>query len=466
MIKNNQKYLNGLQYVLDVGVVVISLAVSYFIRFSLIQGDQSVTHLSFSTYMSYLIVLIPITLISFQFHGLYKPQRRTRFFVEMIAIGRSIFTSIFIILALLFLNKEVHYSRSVLSLYALMICLLMVLERAFIRYSLRYFRSKGYNLKHVLIIGATDMGSGFAEKIKGNPQLGYNIVGFLDDFYKEDVFIGSPCLGETHRLEAIIKETQIDEVIIALPIEAYNKVSKLINLCEYNGIKVQIIPAYQSFLPARPYFDNLEEIPLINIRHIPLDEPLNALLKRSFDILISLCVLILSSPLLLLICIGVKFSSPGPIFFKQERVGMNRKSFNMYKFRSMRMASPDEEKEKWTIKNDPRKTRFGSFIRKTSIDELPQFVNVLKGEMSIIGPRPERPYFVDHFKDEIPKYMVKHHVRPGITGWAQVNGWRGDTSIEKRIEYDIYYIENWTLGMDVHIFVKTFFVGFINKNAY
>jgi Undecaprenyl-phosphate glucose phosphotransferase len=207
-------------------------------------------------------------------------------------------------------------------------------------------------------------------------------------------------------------------------------------------------------------------LPVINIRYVPLTNTGNALVKRAVDIVGSLFGIVVTSPIMLLCAIMVKLSSPGPIIFKQERVGLHNKNFSMYKFRSMVQQAPSEEKKAWTTKNDPRVTRIGRIMRKTSLDELPQLFNILKGDMSLVGPRPERPLFVEKFKEEIPRYMVKHQVRPGLTGWAQVNGYRGDTSIRKRIEYDIYYIENWTLWFDVKIIIMTFFTGFVNKNAY
>ena len=205
---------------------------------------------------------------------------------------------------------------------------------------------------------------------------------------------------------------------------------------------------------------------MVDTRYVPLDSYFMALSKRIFDILFSLFAIILTSPIMILSVIMIKLTSPGPVIYKQERVGLNRKKFYMYKFRSMKVQTEQEEKTKWSTKNDPRKTKWGSFMRKTSIDELPQFFNVLKGDMSIIGPRPERPYFVEKFKDEIPRYMIKHQVRPGITGWAQVSGFRGDTSIEGRIEHDLEYIENWTFFFDIKIVFLTIFKGFVNKNAY
>ena len=207
-------------------------------------------------------------------------------------------------------------------------------------------------------------------------------------------------------------------------------------------------------------------LPVINIRYVPLTNTLNMISKRAVDIVGSFLGLIIISPLLLVVSIIIKITSKGPVIFKQERVGLHNKTFKMYKFRTMYVQAPDEEEKAWTVKGDARVTKVGRFLRKTSIDELPQLFNILKGNMSIVGPRPERPQFVEKFKEEIPRYMIKHQVRPGLTGWAQVNGYRGDTSIRKRIDYDLYYIENWSMALDIKIMFLTIFKGFINENAY
>jgi Undecaprenyl-phosphate glucose phosphotransferase len=219
-------------------------------------------------------------------------------------------------------------------------------------------------------------------------------------------------------------------------------------------------------IPSRPYLEDLDGLAVVNIRRVPLTNTGNRFIKRSIDIVGSICAIILFSPIMLIAAIGIKLTSRGPIIFKQERVGLHNKPFKMYKFRSMEVQDDSEEKKGWTTKNDPRVTRIGKILRRSSIDELPQLFNVLKGDMSLVGPRPERPLFVEKFKEEIPRYMIKHQVRPGITGWAQVNGYRGDSSIKKRIEYDLYYIENWTIILDMRILFLTIFTGFINKNAY
>ena len=246
----------------------------------------------------------------------------------------------------------------------------------------------------------------------------------------------------------------------------YDYLEGVVDICEKSGVHTKFIPDYSSLIPSRPYTEDLMGLPVINIRYVPLTNTGNMVIKRAMDIVGSIFGIIITSPIMLISAILVKLSSPGPVIFKQERVGLHNKPFYMYKFRSMAMQTAAEEKKGWTVRNDPRVTGIGKVLRRTSIDELPQLFNILKGDMSLVGPRPERPQFVEKFKEEIPRYMVKHQVRPGLTGWAQVNGLRGDSSIKKRIEYDIYYIENWTIGFDIKIILMTFFTGFINKNAY
>ena len=236
--------------------------------------------------------------------------------------------------------------------------------------------------------------------------------------------------------------------------------------CEKSGVHTKFIPDYNNIIPTKPYTEDLMGLPVIHIRYVPLTDSFNAALKRVIDLFGAVVALILFSPIMLLTAIAIRLTSPGPIIFSQERIGRHNKPFKMYKFRSMELQPPEEEKKEWTVQSDPRITGVGRLIRRMSIDELPQLINVLRGDMSLVGPRPERPFFVEQFKEEIPRYMVKHQVRPGMTGWAQINGYRGDTSIRKRIEHDLYYIENWTVGFDFKILFLTFFKGFINRNAY
>jgi len=246
----------------------------------------------------------------------------------------------------------------------------------------------------------------------------------------------------------------------------YDKLESIVSMCEKSGVHTKFIPDYNSLFPANPYTEDVLGLSVVNIRYVPLAESFNRGVKRVFDIIFSLIAVVLISPVMLATAIAIKLTSPGPVLFKQERIGLHNKPFSMYKFRSMVVQKTETEKKGWTTKDDPRVTSVGKFIRKFSIDELPQFFNILKGDMSVVGPRPERPQFVDKFKEEIPRYMVKHQVRPGLTGWAQISGYRGDTSIKRRIEHDIYYIENWSLWFDIKIIFLTVFRMFIDKNAY
>ena len=297
--------------------------------------------------------------------------------------------------------------------------------------------------------------------------MGLKVHGIFDDLVSDNFeYRGIKKIGTLSDLAAYLEKTSLDEVAITLNLNEYHKLEQIVAICEKSGVHTKFVPDYYNFISTNPYTEDLDGLPVINIRNVPLTNTMNKLIKRLIDIIGSIIALILFSPIMLIVAILVKKSSPGPIIFAQERIGLGNKPFKMYKFRSMGVQDPKKEAKEWTTKNDVRVTPVGRVIRKTSLDELPQFWNVLKGDMSLIGPRPERPLFVEKFKEEIPRYMIKHQVRPGITGWAQVNGFRGDTSIRSRIEHDLYYIENWSLGLDIKILFLTFFKGFVNKNAY
>jgi Undecaprenyl-phosphate glucose phosphotransferase len=328
-------------------------------------------------------------------------------------------------------------------------------------------RTKGYNIKHVLLVGYSRAAEEYIDKIRANPEWGYEIYGILDDTVPTTaVYKGVRVIGGVDNLEPMLAANELDEVSITLSLSDYDMLESIVKLCEKSGVHTCFIPDYNSVIPSRPYFEDLDGLAVVNIRRVPLTNTGNKFIKRIIDIVGAIVAIVVFSPIMLLAAIGVKATSRGPLIFKQERVGLHNKPFKMYKFRSMEVQSEADERKGWTTKNDPRVTKIGKILRKTSIDELPQFFNVLKGDMSLIGPRPERPLFVEKFKEEIPRYMIKHQVRPGITGWAQVNGYRGDSSIKKRIEYDLYYIENWSMALDFKILFLTFFKGFVNKNAY
>ena len=336
-----------------------------------------------------------------------------------------------------------------------------------LRWILRKYRKQGYNQKHILLVGYSRAAEGYLDRVVTHPEWGYNVKGILADNKPEgEEYRGIKILGGTDKLAEILPQNQLDEIVITLGLAEYHKLGRIVNMCEKSGVHTKFVPDYNNIIPTKPYTEDLMGMPVINIRRVPLNNMLNAVAKRCVDIFGALVAIILFSPVMLVTSIIIKVTSPGPLIFKQERIGKHNRPFYMYKFRSMVVQDEKDEKKGWTTKNDPRVTPIGRFIRKTSIDELPQLFNILIGDMSLVGPRPERPQFVEKFKEEIPRYMIKHQVRPGLTGWAQVNGYRGDTSIQKRIEFDLYYIENWTMGFDFKIIFLTFFKGFINRNAY
>lgn len=467
MIKENQRLLNLIMVLLDVLVLVIALASSFWLRFHTTLFGPIGGHLSIRDYVLFLVfAVIPVYLILYFAFGLYKPRRTYKnIFSEATQIIKVNIVAFFALVSILFIINQPDFSRIMLFLLAVIATFLGIIERFVIRSFLKRIRINNRNLKHILIVGDNDLAYSFAQKIKDNPYLGFVVSGFLGR--PEHIGMkraGSEVIGSFKDLDDILVKNNYDRVVLAIPLKYYYRINELVQSCEKVGIKAEIIPDYIRYFPAQPSVDMIEDIPIINIRYVPLDDEFNKFLKYSSDYIISIIAIIITSPIMIVTAIAIKLTSRGPIIFKQERIGHNGKPFMMYKFRSMRVQDPGDEKSEWTTKDDPRKTMVGNFIRKTSIDELPQFFNVLKGDMSVVGPRPERPYFVEQFQKEVPKYMVKHQVKPGITGWAQIHGCRGDTSITKRIEYDIEYVENWHMGLDLAIMIKTALKK--NPNAY
>ncbi len=473
MIKENQKRFNHLAVLLDALVIAVSYLASYALvfRFQIFSSFSGyvISVYSFSEYMSALIFLIPAFLIVYWVLQLYAPKRVTQSMQEVGSIFQANLIVLLIFALVLYLGKErlSDFSRPMLGLFFVLNTVGDVILRYLVRRVLRLIRRRGYNQKHVLLVGCSRAAFSYIDRIIENPVWGYRVRGILDDNTDWGFeYRGIHVIGTTDELEDVLSVNSFDEVIITLSLEEYGKLEHIVAVCEKCGVHTKFVPDYNNIIPTMPYTEDLQGLPVINIRHVPLADSFNAGVKRAMDIAGSIFCIILFSPVMIVTAIAVKLSSPGPVIFTQERVGLHNRVFNMYKFRSMRTQEPVEERKEWTTPGDSRITKVGNFIRRTSIDELPQLFNVLRGDMSLVGPRPERPYFVEKFREEIPRYMVKHQVRPGMTGWAQVNGYRGDTSIRKRIDYDLYYIENWTVGFDLRILFMTIFHGFINKNAY
>ena len=469
MIKDNQKYFNALQRVLDALMIAGSYMLSWYLKFKspFANIDPGTGTLSMERYFFAMVFIVPGYMILYSLCNLYTSKRVSRVKSEFYNIVKANTIGLILFLGVLYIVRQHDFSRAMIFIFYGLNIVLSTLSRAVVRRILRDFRKKGYNLKHILLVGYSRSAEAYIDRIMANPQWGYHVCGILDDrIPRGTTYKGVKVLGDIDNLDIILPENKLDEIAVTLALDDYDRLEEIVGRCEKAGVHTKFIPDYNRVIPSRPYTEDLQGLPVINIRYVPLTNTVNWIMKRLVDIFGSIAAIILASPFMLVSVILIKATSPGPVIFKQERIGLHNKPFKMYKFRTMEVQKPSTEATKWTVRNDPRVTKVGRVLRKTSIDELPQLFNILKGDMSLVGPRPERPLFVEKFKEEIPRYMVKHQVRPGLTGWAQINGYRGDTSIRKRIEYDLYYIENWTLGFDFKILFLTFFKGFINKNAY
>ncbi len=418
-------------------------------------------------YFSALYFLVPAYLFLYYIVQLYTSRRALRLWEEFVDIVQANVMGIIGFLVVLYMVNQPDFSRTMIGIFFVLNIALTTIAHWLLRKFLQYIRKRGYNIKHILLVGYSRAAEAYISRILENPQWGYVIAGVLDDFVPIDTsYHGVKVIGKIDQLGSLLENNNYDEITITLPLDDYDRLELLVADCEKSGVHTKFIPDYTSLFPSNPFTEDVQGLPVINIRYVPLSNSFNRLAKRIVDIIGSLFAIIIFSPLMLFSVIAISFSGPGPIIYKQERIGRNGVPFMMYKFRTMKVQTEDEERKGWTTKNDPRVTRIGRFLRSTSIDEMPQFFNILFGQMSLVGPRPERPQFVEKFKEQIPRYMVKHQVRPGLTGWAQINGYRGDTSIRKRIDYDIYYIENWSMAFDFKILLGTIRHGFVNKNAY
>ena len=469
MIKDNQKYFNRLHVVLDAVIIAASYMLAWYIKFAspISNIDPTTGVLSMRTYFQMLYAIVPGYLILYYNFNLYTPKRATVHKYEILNIFQANMVGLILLMAGWYLVAQIHFSRAMMAYFFILNIMLTTLGRSFIRMILQYFREKGYNLKYILLVGYSRAAEEYINRINANPQWGYVVRGILDDSVpRGTLYKGVKVVGSIENLLYILPENKLDEIAITLSLKDYDNLEHIVDICEKSGVHTKFIPDYNSMFPSRPYTEDLMGLPVINIRYVPLTNTLNWIAKRVVDVAVSIVGLVVSLPVMLVAAIAIGCTSRGPIIFKQERIGLHNKPFKMYKFRTMEVQKPSTEEKGWTTRDDPRVTKVGKFLRRTSIDELPQLFNILKGDMSVVGPRPERPQFVEKFKEEIPRYMVKHQVRPGLTGWAQINGYRGDTSIKRRIEYDIFYIENWTMSFDIKIMFLTIFKGFINKNAY
>ena len=436
-----------MQVCMDAGIIGAAYFFSWYLRFKSGFFVQDAGVLPAKTYFSALFLIIPGYLLLYSIFQLYMPRRVKSYRKELMDIIRANGIGFMIFILVLYFIKQEHFSRQMLCIFFFINISLEFASRYLIRTILWKMRKQGLNQKHILMIGESQMAEQYMDRLRENPKWGYQVFAHLKD---------------EEKLERILEGNELDEVVIALRAEDYGKLERIVDVCEKAGVHTKMIPDFGNVISTRPYIEDVQGIPVIHVRRVPLNIMRNRAAKRAVDLIGATVAIILFSPVMLLTVLVVALTEEGSVIYRQERVGLHNQVFYMYKFRSMIMQDEEKEKAEWSTRNDPRITPVGKLIRRTSIDELPQLFNVLKGEMSLVGPRPERPQFVQKFRDEIPRYMVKHQVRPGMTGWAQINGYRGNTSIEKRIEYDLYYIENWTMVFDMKILILTIFKGFFD----
>ena len=462
MIKQNQGKLNAVHVTIDLIISCVSCTLAYFINRMSYNDPLYDYNYDIKIIAGTLLIVSLIQIVINYFYDLYRSYRSTKFITEISNLMKStlFFCIAQIVLATLF-DKFLVFQVMIV-LYYFINTVSAIIYRAFLRKFLKYMRSKGYNKKYIAIIGVNNCTENFIQKIKTSPDLGFELSGYFDSAPHSQLKIDY--LGNFKKISGFFRTAPPDEAVIMLSDKLQPLLGHLMAICENWGIKFSILPNMFSGFSSRIYISQFDGMPLLSIRNVPLENTFNKFVKRAFDIVVSSAMLILLSPVMLITAVIIRITSPGKAIFRQERVGIGNKPFIMYKFRSMRIET--ENDISMAEKNDSRCTKFGSFIRKYSIDELPQLFNVLKGEMSLVGPRPEIPYYVEQFRKFIPLYMVKHYVKPGMTGWAQINDLRGgDTSIEERIKHDIYYIENWSLLMDIKILFKTLTKGVFSKNA-
>jgi Undecaprenyl-phosphate glucose phosphotransferase len=469
MLKERSQLFMGMFVAADLGVLALTWALAYVLRFVLpvipvTKGTPPVVN-----YLTLLPVIFAIWGLVFRAGGLYDPMRGQAGGSERrrIVRGASLAMLIFTAVSFVFFEKAYSLSRLMLLYFYVLGTAGIIFERATLREVLREARRRGFNLRHVLIVGDGDLARAVADGMARHPELGLKVQGFLtDDSARVGAKVGAvPVCGLWDEVAEVVGRGGVDQVVLALPFEAMPRLDSLISRLDSAAVDIKVVPDVERFVSLKSGIEEFEGLPVISLRATPL-VGWNRVAKRTMDIAIAALALLVAAPLLAVIAVLVKLSSRGPVLFSQERMGLDGRVFRVWKFRTMRTDAEEASGPVWAVADDPRRTRVGGVLRRLSLDELPQLLNVLRGEMSLVGPRPERPVFIDEFRRHVPRYMLRHMVRAGITGWAQVNGWRGNTSIEQRIQYDLYYIENWSLLLDLKILALTFVRGFAHKNAY
>ncbi|MDD7473562.1 MAG: undecaprenyl-phosphate glucose phosphotransferase [Bdellovibrionota bacterium] len=467
MLKERKQLVEVFFVIFDLFFIAVAWVLAYYLRFysGIIPVDKGIP--PFSQYFWFLIIVFPIWFLAYKLGGLYVPLRATaRRIYESFLLIRANSIAILVLISYTYLVQErtLEVSRLVLFYFAILSILFGILERSLLRKVLRDIRRKGYNLKFMLIVGGGKVAKDVAERFRKRKDYGIQLIGCLNKTGVYDERAMLPILGKYEDLREILSTKQIDMVVVALPLEDNHTLPIIMKVLGDSVVDVKIVPDVYQFISVGGFIQDFDGLPVLGLQESTIDG-INYWIKRIFDIVFSIIFIIIFSPLMIVIAFLVKLTSKGPCFYKQERMSLDGSSFQILKFRTM-IQDSEKAGPGWTTKNDNRVTKIGRFLRSYSLDELPQLFNVLKGDMSLVGPRPERPVYIEEFRKNIPLYMLRHKVKSGMTGYAQIKGWRGDTSIDKRIECDLYYIENWSIFFDLKILFLTIFCGFKNTNAY
>lgn len=466
MLKRYHHIVGGVFRIVDGCVIVAAWLAAYGLRFYIPVIEVTKGFPKFQKYAALSPLVLVLWMMVFSSMRVYQGRKMLRRTHEAHLLLKAHSVALLLFIAITYLFSEYKYSRAVMLYFGALGGFFLVAFRLILRNALREIRRKGYNLRHVIIVGEGRPIETLIARLEKFPELGFRAIGVVTHEKSEAESVGrKPVMGHFGEIPRIIREQRPDQILISLPRHQYNDLDRILESIKDETIDIKLIPDIHEYVTLGCEIEDFDGVPIVNLNDSPL-EGWGGIVKRLTDIALSSIALILLSPFMLLIAIAVRLTSRGPILYTQERMGLDGRTFQMLKFRSMRVDAEAKSGAIWAHAGDDRRTLIGKFLRATSLDELPQFWNVLQGDMSLVGPRPERPIFVHQFRREIPHYMLRHKVKAGITGWAQVNGWRGNTSLERRIECDLYYIRNWSYLLDWKILLLTLWKGFINKNAY
>ena len=468
MLKKHSQFFENLLFLFDLAVLYTAWFAAYGLRFS---GWPIPVYYGVAPLENYLFVCWFIPLIwglIFKAMNLYRPRRTSSHLTEAYEVLQATALTVGMSMLIAYFGKqETVLSRLHFVYFGIVSYVGLVGSRLIFRELLRFARRRGYNLRHILILGTDELGRSLHQDIRRHPELGLNVVGFLTGNAYEvgQRLQGVEIIGHIDQVQAFVRSRGVDQIFIALPLSAMSALEKILQQLSAEMVDIKIVPDLYQHVILQGSVEEFAGHPIVTLSGSPM-YGWNQVVKRLFDVAASAPLLVACMPLFGVIAALIKATSQGPVFYRQERMGYDGRILRMIKFRTMSEDAEQETGEVWAQRDDPRRTRVGAVLRRTSLDELPQLWNVLKGEMSLVGPRPERPVFVEEFRHRFPRYMLRHRVKAGMTGWAQVQGWRGNTSLERRLEHDLYYIQHWSLWLDVKILWLTLWRGFVNRNAY